>query len=118
MEKKVHRSQNQIESYHQLRAVIAQIGGEKELSGRNDLAIEISNQCGRLIANGLSYYNSRILSLFYKKCEDKKKVKALKLAKKISPIAWRHLHFDGHYTFRNDEDIIDLETIIDNLDIE
>jgi len=33
----VHRSQNRIESYHQLRSAIAQVGGKKELTGRTDI---------------------------------------------------------------------------------
>ena len=58
LERNVHRSQNRIESYHQLRAAIAQVGGKKELTGRTDTEIEISNQCARLIANAIIYYNS------------------------------------------------------------
>jgi TnpA family transposase len=118
LERKVHHSQNRIESYHQLRAVIAEVGGEKELSGRRDLAIEISNQCGRLIANAIVYYNSIILSLLKKKYKTEVDKKALALLKKISPIAWRHIHFDGHYTFCNDKNPIDLETIIAALVLE
>ena len=53
LERKVHRSQNRIESYHQLRSAIAQVGGKKELTGRTDIEIEISNQCARLIANAI-----------------------------------------------------------------
>jgi TnpA family transposase len=49
LQRNVHRSQNRIESYHQLRSAIAQVGGKKELTGRTDLEIEISNQCSRLI---------------------------------------------------------------------
>ncbi|OXC79477.1 Mobile element protein [Caballeronia sordidicola] len=62
LERNVHRSQNRIESYHQLRSTIAQVGGKKELTGRTDIEIEISNQCARLIANTIIYYNSAILS--------------------------------------------------------
>ncbi len=62
LERTVHRSQNRIESYHQLRSAIAQVGGKKELAGRTDIELEISNQCGRLIANAIIYYNSAILS--------------------------------------------------------
>jgi TnpA family transposase len=54
LERNVHRSQNRIESYHQLRSAIAQVGGKKELTGRTDIEIEISNQCARLIANASS----------------------------------------------------------------
>ncbi|MCC8368027.1 Tn3 family transposase [Xenorhabdus sp. PB61.4] len=45
-----HRSQNRIESWHQLRSTIAQVGGKKELTGQNDIELEISNQCGRLLS--------------------------------------------------------------------
>ena len=62
LERNVHRSQNRIESYHQLRSTIAQVGGKEELTGRTDIEIEISNQCARLIANAVIFYNSAILS--------------------------------------------------------
>jgi len=51
LQRNVHRSQNRIESYHQLRSAIAQVGGKKELTGKTDIEIDISNQCARLIAN-------------------------------------------------------------------
>ncbi len=50
LRRNVHRSQNRIEPYHQLRSAVAQIGGKEELSGRTDIEIEISNQCARLAA--------------------------------------------------------------------
>ena len=56
-----NRSQNRIESYHQMRANIAQTSGKKELYGGTDIAVEISNQCGRLVANVINYYNYAIL---------------------------------------------------------
>lgn len=62
LERNVQRSQNRIESYHQLRSTIAQVGGKKELTGRTDVEIEISNQCARLIANAIIFYHSAILS--------------------------------------------------------
>jgi len=35
-----------IECYHQLRSTIAQVNGKKEIAGRTDLDVDISNQCG------------------------------------------------------------------------
>jgi len=61
VQRTVHRSHNRIESYHQLRSAIAQVGGKKELTGRTDIAREISNQCARLIAHAVIYDNSAIL---------------------------------------------------------
>jgi TnpA family transposase len=74
----VLRSQNRIESYHQLRAAIAQVGGKKELTGRTDIEIEISNQCARPIANVIIYYNSAILSRLLNRYEASDNSKALK----------------------------------------
>jgi TnpA family transposase len=62
LQRDVHRSENRIESYHQLRSTIAQVNGKKELIGRTDLDVAISNQCGRLIANVVIAYNSMLLS--------------------------------------------------------
>jgi hypothetical protein len=59
----VHRSQNRIESYHQPRAFIAEVSGKKHLTGRTDLDVAISNECGRLMANVVIAYNSILLSM-------------------------------------------------------
>jgi len=141
LQRNVRRSQNRIESYHQLRSAIAQVAGKKELTGRTDIEIEISNQCARLIANAVIYYNSAILSrrdfpvfverssgavIYYNsailsrlltKYEASRNAKALALIGKISPAAWRHIHLNGHYTFRGDGQVIDLDAIVAGLDL-
>ena len=48
LQRNVHRSQNRIEAYHQLRSALAQVSGKKELIGHTDLDVAISNDCGRL----------------------------------------------------------------------
>lgn len=117
LQRNVHRSQNRIESYHQLRSAIAQVGGKKELTGRTDIQIEISNQCARLIANAIIYYNSAILSRLLARYEASGNAKALAMIKKISPAAWRHVHLNGHYTFRGTGSLIDLDAIVAGLDL-
>ncbi len=118
LERNVHRSQNRIESYHQLRSAIAQVGGKKELTGRTDIEIEISNQCARLIANAIIYYNSAILSRLLTKYEASGNAKALALITQISPAAWRHILLNGHYTFQSGGKPIDLDAIVAGLDLE
>ncbi len=118
LQRNVHRSQNRIESYHQLRSAIAQVGGKKELTGRTDIEIEISNQCARLIANTIVYYNSAILSRLLENCEASPNPKILALIKKLSPVAWRHIHLNGHYTFRGSGQVIDLDAIVAGLVLE
>ena len=115
MQRDIHRSQNRVESYHQLRAVIATVYGKKQLIGRNDRELEISNQCARLIANAIIHYNSAILSKLKIKFEKEGNAKALAMLKKISPVAWRHIHFQGHFIFSNNTKIIDLDSIVQNL---
>jgi len=117
LERTVHRSQNRIESYHQLRSAIAQVGGKKELAGRTDIELEISNQCGRLIANAIIYYNSAILSRLLTRYEASGNTKARALITQISPAAWQHILLNGHYTFRSDGKLIDLDAIVAGLDI-
>ena len=117
LERNVHRSQNRIESYHQLRSAIAQVGGKKELTGRTDIEIEISNQCARLIANAIIYYNSAILSHLLTKYEMSGNTKAVELITRISPAAWRHILLNGHYTFQSGGKIIDLDALVVGLDL-
>jgi len=51
------------------------------------------------------------------KYEARGNAKALTLIKKISPAAWRHVHLNGHYTFRGTGPIIDLDAIMAGLDL-
>ena len=108
----VHRSQNRIESYHQLRAFIAEVSGNKHLTGRTDLDVTISNECGRLIANVVIAYNSILLSMLLERYQVAGEKRPLELLKKISPVAWQHIHFLGHYLFRDNHQPIDLEAIL------
>jgi hypothetical protein len=107
---------HQNRDYPQLRATIAQVYGKKELTGRTDLEVDISNQCGRLIANVVIAYNSMLLSGLVERHLAQGNDKALDLLRRISPAAWQHLHFLGHYAFRNKGTPIDLEAILAEID--
>ena len=115
MQRNVHRSQNRIESYHQLRASITQVSGKKQLIGRTDLDVAISNQCGRLLANVAIAYNSMLLSRLLERYQATGNQKAPQSLKAISPVAWQHIHFLGHYTFRNNRHPIDLDALLANV---
>jgi len=112
LQRDVHRSENRIESYHQLRATIAQVNGKKELTGRTDLEVGISNHCGRLIANVVIAYNSMLMSGLLTRYLAVGNDKAIELLRRISPAAWQHLHFLGHYTFTGKRNPIDFEAIL------
>jgi TnpA family transposase len=112
IERDVHRSQNRIESYHQLRSFTSQVSGKKQLIGRTDLEVAITNQCGRLIANVVIAYNSIILSLLVDKYKAAGNEKVIAQLQKISPLAWQHIHFLGHYDFKNNHNPIDFEAMM------
>ncbi len=78
---------------------------------------EISNQCARLIANAIIYYNSAILSRLLAKYGTSPSPKILAMIKKISPAAWRHIHLNGRYTFRDSGQMIDLDAIVAELSL-
>lgn len=115
LQRDVHRSQNRIESYHQLRAAIAQVGGKKQLIGATDLDVAITNQCGRLIATVIIAYNSIVLSALLKRYTAAGDQKAITLLRKISPVAWQHVHFLGRYLFRGNRQPIDLAALLANV---
>jgi hypothetical protein len=102
-------------SYHQLRASITQVSGKKQLIGRTDLDVAISNQCGRLLANVAIAYNSMLFSRLLERYQETGNQKALQSLKAISPVAWQHIHFLGHYTFRDNRHPIDLEALLANV---
>ena len=115
LQRDVHRSQNRIEAYHQLRAAIAQVGGKKQLIGSTDLDVAITNQCGRLTASVIIAYNTILLSALlerYRAADDRK---AILLLQKISPVAWQHVHFLGRYLFRGNRQPIDLVALLANV---
>ena len=116
-QRNTHRSQNRVEAYHQLRGAIAQSYGKKQLIGKTNTALEISNQCGRLVACAIIHYNSAILSKLYEKYEAEGNEKAIKLLRILSPVAWRHIHFHGHFVFSN-VNTINIDEIIQKLIID
>ena len=76
----------------------------------------IANQCGRLIANVVIAYNSMLLSGLLSRYLASGNDKALDLLRRISPAAWQHIHFLGHYAFRDKRHPIDLDAILAGID--
>lgn len=72
----------------------------------------------RLGANAIIYYNSAILSRLLAKYEPNPSPKIMVLIKKISPVAWRHIHMGGHYTFHGTGKTVDLDVMVADLLLE
>jgi hypothetical protein len=69
------------------------------------------------VVAAIIYYNSAILSRLVAKYEASGNTKALSLIKRMSLAAWRHIHLNGHYTFRGNAKLIDLDAIMAGLDL-
>jgi len=85
---------------------------------RTDLDVAISNQRDRLIANVVIAYNSMLLSGLLSRYLATGNEKALDSLRRVSPAVWQHLHFLGHYAFRDKHHPIDLEAVLAGIDWE
>jgi len=105
----IQRALNRGEAYNQLRRTrrtIAYAHGGR-FRGRSQHEQEVSNECARLIGNAVIYYNSLILSEAIAELEDRGALDSAEVVKRVSPIAWQHINFYGHYQF--DEDFVPLD---------
>ena len=71
-----------------------------------------------LVANAIVFYNSAILSRLLTRFAASGNETALALITSTSPVAWRHVHLNGRYAFRDGGQAIDLDAIIQGLDME
>ena len=67
-----------------------------ELRGQSEIEMEIWNQCTRLIASIILYYNTYILNSLYIRINDP--VEKAFIAS-LSPGAWIHVNLLGYYQF-------------------
>src|SRR5699024_8433048 len=109
----VQRSLNRGESYHKLHRAVSYANFGK-LRFKTEQDQHIWDECSRLIANCVIYYNATILSKMLE-YRDRKGVSSDAL-KRISPVAWQHINFYGHYEFNKYPDSINLEAIVQKLD--
>jgi TnpA family transposase len=115
----VHRALNRGESYHQLRAAISKVSGNK-LLGRKEKELNINNECTRLIALCIIFYNAYLLSKIYEYCKNNGlEVESRKIIR-LSPIAWQHINLVGKYEFTKNVELSDIDNVmqlmIKNLD--
>ncbi|MEB9631892.1 Tn3 family transposase, partial [Bacillus anthracis] len=74
---------------------------------------QIWNECSRLLTNCIIYYNASILSNLLTKSQNKGI--EMNILKYISPVAWQHINFYGRYEFSKSPTVVNLETIIENI---
>jgi len=101
LRRNVHRALNRGEAYHRLRRAIAYAhGGRFRVKSQHEQ--EMWNECTRLIANAVVYYNSAILSEMLRTLESHSNQLALDTLQRVTPLAWQHINFYGRYRFEGD----------------
>lgn len=116
LRKQIRKVLNRVEAYHQLRSAISKVHSGK-FRGRTIIENEIWNQCSRLIANCIIFYNAKMLDTLLKSLENQKDTKKIAMLKKISPVAWRHVNLIGKYEFVHEKSEINLEKIVQEMSV-
>lgn len=105
---------NRGEAYHQLIDKIASVGGGN-FRGMSELEVEIWNECNRLIALIIIYYNMHLLSKLYENALEKGDKAALNFLKHISPVASQHINISGLYEFSEGISNVNVDNVVDKL---
>lgn len=105
---------NRGEAYHQLLGKIMTVGGSG-FRGMSELEVEIWNECARLIALIIIYYNMHLLSKLYENALLRNDTAAIEFLRHISPVASQHINISGLYEFSEIIANINVDGIVETL---
>ncbi len=93
-------------------SAIRKICGNK-LSGKTETDLEINNECTRLIANYIIYYNAAILSSLFNIFKKENNTSLCDLIKRLSPVAWQHINLVRKYEFCQNQIVVNIQEVIE-----
>jgi len=105
---------NRGEAYHQILEKIMAVGGSG-FRGMSELEVEIWNECARLIALIIIYYNMHLLSKLYENALLRNDTAAIEFLRHISPVASQHINISGLYEFSEIIENINVDGIVEML---
>jgi TnpA family transposase len=106
----VQKALNRGEAYHRFRRAIAYVNGGK-LRVKTEAEQQLWNECSRLLANAIIYYNTALLSRIHEQRQAADDAAALELIRATSPVAWQHINLFGNLDFSAAEAGLDLEAL-------
>jgi hypothetical protein len=116
LRKAIKTARNRTEAYHQLQGAIRKIYNGV-FKGKKIIDNNVSAHAARFVANCIIAYNSTILDILYKKMIAKNPPQhILNEFARISPISWSHITFTGRYNFKNTDNKIDIDKMINILE--
>jgi hypothetical protein len=106
----VQKALNRGESYHRMRRAISYVNSGK-FRVKTEAEQQIWNECSRLIANTIIFYNTLLLSRVYEQKAAAADLEAIKILKGISPVSWRNIHLIGNFDFTTNSTPVDIEAL-------
>ncbi|MDE2280617.1 MAG: Tn3 family transposase, partial [Xanthomonadaceae bacterium] len=100
----VQKALNRGEAYHRFRKAVAYVNGGK-FRVHTEAEQQIWNECSRLIANAIIFYNTALLSKVYAQKAAAGDQEAIAILRGISPIAWQHINLFGTFEFDETTDL-------------
>lgn len=110
----VQQALNRGESYHQLHRAVSYANFGK-LRFKTEYDQHLWSECSRLIANCIIFYNASILSALLVRNQERGDEDPAALLRHISPVAWQHINFYGHFEFASMPVLIDLAAIVQGI---
>jgi hypothetical protein len=106
----VQKALNRGESYHRMRRAISYVNSGK-FRVKTEAEQQIWNECSRLIANAIIFYNTLLLSRVYEQKAAAGDLDAIKILQSVSPVAWRNVHLIGNFHFTDGSSVVDIEAL-------
>ena len=106
----VQKALNRGEAYHRMRRAISYVNAGK-FRVKTEAEQQIWNECSRLIANAIIYYNTLLLSRVYEHKLAANDQNAIEILKGISPVAWRNVNLIGNFDFTTGTSPVDIEAL-------
>jgi len=106
----VQKALNRGEAYHRFRRAVAFINGGK-FKVQTEAEQQVWNDCARLIANAVIYYNTMLLSKVYEQKVAAGDLNAIAFIQGMSPVAWQHVNMFGSFEFSNEDPDVDMEEL-------
>jgi len=104
----VQKALNRGEAYHRFRRSVSYINNGK-FRVKTEAEQQIWNECSRLIANSIIYFNTVLLSRVYEQKLSAGNWEAIEILKGISPVAWRHINLIGKFEFTQEAPELDID---------
>lgn len=106
----VQKALNRGEAYHRFRKSVAYVNNGK-FRVKTEAEQNIWNECSRLIANAIIYYNTALLSKVYEQKRASGDEEAIAALRGVSPVAWRHVNLIGRFEFTSEAPQLDIDAL-------